>query len=228
MERPAWCSAWPKYVDRARGVRASRSGPPETWSGPGVLRRVPTRGDRSLPWRRERPLGEEHGKLGVAVAVAVGSPVALVATAVVAAGGSLTGGGDGTPATSSAATSNIPPAMLSLYEEAASTCPGLPWTVLAAIGTIESDNGLSTLPGVHERSKWRRGRGADAIRAGDLCRVRRARASGWRDAAEPLRPDGRGLQRRPGSCARTGPRAGRTFLAPSMRTTTPTPMSARF
>ncbi len=89
-------------------------------------------------------------RLGVAVAVAVGSPVALVATAVVAAGGSLTGGGAGTPATWSAATSNIPPAMLSLYEEAASTCPGLPWTVLAAIGTIESDNGLSTLPGVHE------------------------------------------------------------------------------
>ena len=27
--------------------------------------------------------------------------------------------------------------------------PGLPWTVLAAIGTVESDNGQSTLPGVH-------------------------------------------------------------------------------
>jgi cell wall-associated NlpC family hydrolase len=39
--------------------------------------------------------------------------------------------------------------MLSLYEKAAATCPGLPWTVLAAIGTVESGNGTSSLPGVH-------------------------------------------------------------------------------
>jgi len=39
--------------------------------------------------------------------------------------------------------------MLALYQEAATTCPGLPWTVLAAIGTVESDNDQSTLPGVH-------------------------------------------------------------------------------
>ena len=32
---------------------------------------------------------------------------------------------------------------------AAATCPGLPWTVWAAIGTVESDNDQSTLPGVH-------------------------------------------------------------------------------
>ncbi|HEY6474790.1 MAG TPA: bifunctional lytic transglycosylase/C40 family peptidase, partial [Acidimicrobiales bacterium] len=41
------------------------------------------------------------------------------------------------------------PAMLALYQQAAATCPGLPWTVLAAIGTVESDNGQSDLPGVH-------------------------------------------------------------------------------
>lgn len=39
--------------------------------------------------------------------------------------------------------------MLALYQEASATCPGLPWTVLAAIGTVESDNGQSNLPGVH-------------------------------------------------------------------------------
>ena len=39
--------------------------------------------------------------------------------------------------------------MLVLYQEAAAACPGLPWTILAAIGTVESDNGQSTLPGVH-------------------------------------------------------------------------------
>jgi cell wall-associated NlpC family hydrolase len=39
--------------------------------------------------------------------------------------------------------------MLALYREAAATCPGLPWTMLAAIGTVESGNGTSNLPGVH-------------------------------------------------------------------------------
>jgi hypothetical protein len=39
--------------------------------------------------------------------------------------------------------------MLTLYQEAAATCPGFPWTILAAIGTVESDNGQSNLPGVH-------------------------------------------------------------------------------
>ena len=48
--------------------------------------------------------------------------------------------------------SAIPPAMLALYEQAAATCPGLPWTVLAAIGTVESGNGHLDLPGVHSGS----------------------------------------------------------------------------
>jgi cell wall-associated NlpC family hydrolase len=39
--------------------------------------------------------------------------------------------------------------MLTLYQQAAATCPGLPWTVLAAIGTVDSSNGSSDLPGVH-------------------------------------------------------------------------------
>ena len=39
--------------------------------------------------------------------------------------------------------------MLTLYQQAAATCPGLPWTILAAIGTVESGNGQSNLPGVH-------------------------------------------------------------------------------
>jgi cell wall-associated NlpC family hydrolase len=43
----------------------------------------------------------------------------------------------------------IPPAMLELYGNAAASCPGLPWEVLAAIGTVESGNGTSQLPGVH-------------------------------------------------------------------------------
>ncbi|MFC0081827.1 lytic transglycosylase domain-containing protein [Aciditerrimonas ferrireducens] len=44
----------------------------------------------------------------------------------------------------------LPSAMAALYRAAAGSCPGLPWQVLAAVGTVESDNGQSTLPGVHQ------------------------------------------------------------------------------
>jgi hypothetical protein len=37
---------------------------------------------------------------------------------------------------------------LDLYQRAALTCRGLPWTILAGIGTVESDNGRSRAPGV--------------------------------------------------------------------------------
>jgi NlpC/P60 family/Transglycosylase SLT domain len=43
---------------------------------------------------------------------------------------------------------SVPTPMLSLYARAATICPGLPWPVLAAIGTVESANGTSSLPGV--------------------------------------------------------------------------------
>lgn len=48
---------------------------------------------------------------------------------------------------SAAATGDIPPAYLTLYQQAAGDCPGLDWTLLAAIGKVESDHGRSTLPG---------------------------------------------------------------------------------
>ena len=73
----------------------------------------------------------------------------VVGTAVMASAASLLGVGGAAPAVGTAATTAIPAAMLALYEEAAATCAGLPWMVLAAIGTVESDNGQSTLPGVH-------------------------------------------------------------------------------
>ncbi|MBB3733770.1 lytic transglycosylase domain-containing protein [Nonomuraea dietziae] len=43
---------------------------------------------------------------------------------------------------------DIPPEMLRLYVAAARTCPGLHWSVPAAVGKIESDHGRSDLPGV--------------------------------------------------------------------------------
>jgi cell wall-associated NlpC family hydrolase len=85
----------------------------------------------------------------VGAGLAAGAAVAVIGMAILASAASLLGVGSGAPAASSAATANIPPAMLTLYQQAAATCPGLPWTILAAIGTIESDNGQSNLPGVH-------------------------------------------------------------------------------
>jgi hypothetical protein len=58
----------------------------------------------------------------------------------------------GQPASSRAALADIPTGYLRRYQAAAGRCPGLAWTVLAAIGKVESDHGRSTAPGV--RSGW--------------------------------------------------------------------------
>ena len=56
------------------------------------------------------------------------------------------------PAPSRAATTDISPGYLRLYQSAARRCPGLSWAVLAGIGKVESDHSRSRLPGV--RSGW--------------------------------------------------------------------------
>src|SRR5580658_7396060 len=68
---------------------------------------------------------------------------------------SLLGGGSRTTADQTSASQGasgggpaVPPAWESLDHEAAARCPGLPWSVLAAIGRVESDSGRSTAPGV--------------------------------------------------------------------------------
>jgi cell wall-associated NlpC family hydrolase len=43
----------------------------------------------------------------------------------------------------------VAPDLLRLFSAAASTCPGLSWAILAAIGEVESGDGRSDLPGVH-------------------------------------------------------------------------------
>jgi hypothetical protein len=53
---------------------------------------------------------------------------------------------------SSTARADIPRGYLTLSRRAAPSCPGLPWSVLAAIGKVESDHGRAKLPGV--RSGW--------------------------------------------------------------------------
>jgi hypothetical protein len=58
----------------------------------------------------------------------------------------------GQPRPSRAAVVDIPTGYLRTYQAAARRCRGLSWTVLAAIGKIESDHGRAPLPGV--RSDW--------------------------------------------------------------------------
>jgi cell wall-associated NlpC family hydrolase len=57
---------------------------------------------------------------------------------------SLIGGG----APSASAQQDIPPQLLPVYQTAADSCPGLPWSVLAAIGKVETDHGRLQAPGV--------------------------------------------------------------------------------
>jgi murein DD-endopeptidase MepM/ murein hydrolase activator NlpD len=58
-------------------------------------------------------------------------------------------GGTGEYAPSEFAKQDIPADVLALYEAAARICPVLDWTVLAGIGSVESNHGRSNAPGVH-------------------------------------------------------------------------------
>jgi cell wall-associated NlpC family hydrolase len=80
-------------------------------------------------------------------APAASAPAAATASGAVQAAAA---GLDGAP--TPAARTGIPADYLAWYMAAAPTCPGLPWTVLAGIGTVESDNGESSLPGVRSGS----------------------------------------------------------------------------
>jgi cell wall-associated NlpC family hydrolase len=81
-------------------------------------------------------------------------PLAVCVLIVVTLLSTVAGAGD----TSSAAppvdgaVADIPAGYLALYRQAAETCPGLDWSVLAAIGKIETDHGRAKLPGVHNGS----------------------------------------------------------------------------
>jgi len=82
--------------------------------------------------------------------------VAICVIFAVALGGcvAVLGGGADTPSATGGSTATRPdgpavPAGWELLDQnAAATCPGLPWSVLAAIGRVESDSGRSSAPGV--------------------------------------------------------------------------------
>jgi cell wall-associated NlpC family hydrolase len=89
-------------------------------------------------------------RLGLLAAAVAGLGLLLVVTAGLSGAGLASIVSSTSAVPSATAVADIPASMLSLYETAAaSSCAGFPWTVLAAIGMVESDNGQSTLPGVH-------------------------------------------------------------------------------
>ncbi|MCC3654053.1 bifunctional lytic transglycosylase/C40 family peptidase [Streptomyces sp. S07_1.15] len=67
----------------------------------------------------------------------IGCAVVALPLLVVVAVAAVLGG----PPPSQRALADIPSAMLALYRRAEPECPGLSWTVLAAIGKVESDHG---------------------------------------------------------------------------------------
>ena len=77
------------------------------------------------------------------VTASPGSPAAKAATATGLSG-----------AVTPLAEADITPDYLIWYMDAAQTCPGLPWSVLAGIGTVESGNGQSDLPGVRSGANF--------------------------------------------------------------------------
>jgi cell wall-associated NlpC family hydrolase len=93
------------------------------------------------------------GKLAAVVAlscIAAVLGVAVLVSAVV--GGASSPSGPSPDTTGSGGVQSrgpsLPDGWMTLEQSAAATCPGLSWSVLAAIGTVESDSGRSTAPGV--------------------------------------------------------------------------------
>ncbi len=86
--------------------------------------------------------------------VAVTSGLVLVVAVATGSAGSSSGSAaaSGSGGTSGSAGVQRGPALpatwVTLYQQAAATCPGLSWSVLAAIGTVESGSGQSGAPGV--------------------------------------------------------------------------------
>jgi len=77
-----------------------------------------------------RPGGDAAGVFRQAQVLADQAKISAVPLGLAAAGTRIVGGGT----------------WISLYQQAASTCPGLPWQVLAAIGQVESDHGRNNGP----------------------------------------------------------------------------------
>ena len=81
--------------------------------------------------------GTVKSVVGGGLAVTFALPAGLAAVVAAAASSQATG------VPSPTAVADIPAPLLPAYQQAAASCPGLPWPVLAAIGKVESDHGRS-------------------------------------------------------------------------------------
>ncbi|WP_394617356.1 NlpC/P60 family protein [Lentzea sp. JNUCC 0626] len=93
------------------------------------------------------------GKIAIGIVVSLVSLTVLIGYSVKAVVESLFGGSSVTSA-NCFQIADIPPDYCQLYVIAAPHCPGLDWTVLAAVGKVETDHGRSTLPGVHSGENY--------------------------------------------------------------------------
>ena len=121
---------------------------------------------------------------------------------------------------SALARQDIPPSYLAWYMSAAQTCPGLPWSVLAGIGKVESNHGRSRLPGVQS--------GSNSAGAEGPMQFLPPRSPGTRSTPTPAACSLHTTQPTrstplPGCCAPTEPAAAATLGSsrPSSPTTTP-------
>ena len=111
----------------------------------------------SLPFRLLAALGLRRSVILACLLVlavtayGVAQDLGLIEPAAQAAPASKPSAGQLTP--SRAAVADIPAGYLRLYRQAGARYR-LPWTVLAAIGKVESDHGRSPLPGVRSGSNW--------------------------------------------------------------------------
>jgi cell wall-associated NlpC family hydrolase len=85
-------------------------------------------------------LGACAAAIGSSVSGGAGSSTGTASTAAALGAGLTATALPGTPA--------VPPAWESIEQAAATTCHGFEWSVLAAIGRVESNSGRSMLPGV--------------------------------------------------------------------------------
>ena len=94
---------------------------------------------RTLSDRGSAAIGSLVALVVVGVVAAPLVAIALLSTVAAAAGAGSTSATIAPP--SPAAASDIPPTMLASYISASLACEGLPWTLLAAIGKVDSDHG---------------------------------------------------------------------------------------
>ncbi len=130
----------------------------------------------------------ERNAAATLAAAALGLLVFVALMAGAAAAGFASLFGFGSPAPSRAALAAIPRNYLVLYEQAAATCPGLSWTVLAAIGTVESGNGTSNAPGVQSGANSAGAEGPMQFLPSTSSQARNSGTGGWSREARPIPP----------------------------------------